>query len=320
MHSTISALSNVPQNITQAIHQASSRTGIDFSYLMNQAKAESSFNPEAKARTSSATGLYQFIESTWLQMVKDHGHKYGLDQQASHIHRDADSGRLTVSSPSTRKAILELRKDPELASAMAAEFAADNKAYLESQVKGRAIGATELYFAHFLGAGGASAFLNQLDEAPHSIAAHHFPKAAQANRNVFYDPATAQPRTMQQVYDFFDRKFGQDFAAPAASAMNEGIAQHNGSKGRIGMPQNGMVAYARSDNGGGAPSPLSFMGLNNSLKTNEHLYLSALMAMPSPIDVDSSNLGAREDKNQSNNDLSLLSQRLKNPAFIQSLL
>jgi hypothetical protein len=177
-----------PAAIVNAIQTASAKTGVSFSYLMEKAAAESNFNPTIKARTSSATGLFQFIESTWMDMVKRHGSKYGINTNQS------------------RQSLLNLRKDPSLASFMAAEFARDNKNHLEQTVGGD-IGNTELYFAHFMGAGGASAFLSQLKKNPLNIAADLFPAAARANRNVFYDSQTGQPRTLQQVYDFFDKKF-----------------------------------------------------------------------------------------------------------------
>lgn len=177
-----------PTGVVNAIKTASAQTGVSFSYLMEKAAAESNFNPTVKAKTSSATGLFQFIESTWMDMVDRHGDKYGIDKNAS------------------KSELLNLRKDPELASYMAAEFAGGNKAHLEKTIGGD-IGNTELYFAHFMGAGGASAFLSQLKKSPLSIGADIFPKEARANKGVFYDRTSGEPRTLQEIYDFFDKKF-----------------------------------------------------------------------------------------------------------------
>lgn len=215
-NNNITAHSAAPQIVLASVEKASTKTGVDFAYLMNQAKAESSYNPTAKAKTSSASGLFQFIERTWLDMVNRHGDKYGLQQYA-----DAIDGKLRVNNNATKQEILALRNDPQMASYMAAEFAADNKAVLERTVGGE-IGATELYFAHFLGAGGASGFLKELRHNPNTIAADIMPKAALANRNVFYDSKNGQPRTMQQVYDFFDKKFaGTAKAAPHMLAQSD---------------------------------------------------------------------------------------------------
>lgn len=290
MHSTINSTIqsfaqsySAPLEVTSAIKKASLDTGVDFKYLMNQAKAESSFDPDAKARTSSATGLYQFIESTWLRMVKTHGHKYGLEQEANAITQNSQTGKISVSSPSNRSAILDLRKDPELASAMAAELAAENKAYLQRNVKGMDIGATEMYFAHFLGAHGASEFLNELNAEPLAIASTHFPKAAQANRNVFYDPASGQPRTLQQVYDVFDKKFNHDpdLKSPSHKIDDSdinGLGQISSSNARATSPISGTSSLF-----GG------FSGLNIVAKSQDELYLSALMAMPAPFEIGNNN-------------------------------
>lgn len=191
-NNALAALSaRAPTGIVNAIKTASAKTGVSFSYLMEKAAAESNFNPTIKAKTSSATGLFQFIESTWMDMVDKHGTKYGIDKTQS------------------KSELLNLRKDPEIASLMAAEFAEGNKAHLKQTIGGD-IGNTELYFAHFMGAGGASAFLSQLKENPLNIAADIFPKEARANKGVFYNSKTGAPKTLQQVYDFFDNKFSDD--------------------------------------------------------------------------------------------------------------
>lgn len=192
---------NVPKNVYNAIKNAAAKTGVNFTYLVEKAAAESSFDTNAKSRTSSATGLYQFIESTWLTMVKNHGDKYGLEKYAQKID---DNGR--VADPKARKEILNLRKDPEIASLMAAEFDTGNYNRLKENVGGD-IGSTELYMAHFLGAGGATGFLNAMKKSPNMVAADIFPKEARANRNVFYDSKTGQPRSLKQVYAMFDQKF-----------------------------------------------------------------------------------------------------------------
>ena len=173
--------------ITHAIQSASAKTGVDFSYLLQQAQIESSFKADAKASTSSATGLYQFIDKTWLSMVDKYGDKYG------------------ISDVSNKKDILELRKNPELCSLMAAEMASDNKEYLE-KCTGQTAGSTELYMAHFMGPAGASKFLTAMDKNPDATAAALFPDAASANKNVFYDKS-GRAKSLADVYAQFDKKF-----------------------------------------------------------------------------------------------------------------
>lgn len=209
--------------VKAAIQRASSRTGVDFSYLMVKAAQESGFDPDAKAATSSATGLYQFIDRTWLEMVEKHGAKHGLAQYADAVTRGTD-GRPVVADPELRREILDLRKDPAVSAVLAAEFARDNQRYLEGAVGGE-IGATELYMAHFLGAGGAAKFLNALRADPTRAGADLLPEAASANRAVFFD-RTGAPRSVAEIYDRFAAKFGADTAG--LGVAEPGAADHPG--------------------------------------------------------------------------------------------
>lgn len=212
-----------PEGVESAIRQASARTGVDFSYLMEKAAVESSFRTDLKASTSSATGLYQFIDSTWLNTLKQHGAANGLGQYAKAIETRAD-GRAYVADPAARQEIMELRKDPKVSALMAAEFTRDNKEYLEKNTSGP-VGATELYLAHFLGAGGASKFLNAMQDSPNRQARELFPDAAASNRNVFYNKASGEPTTLKQIYDRFAKKFTDDGDVVPSSAVARRLQQ-----------------------------------------------------------------------------------------------
>ncbi len=233
-------------SIGAAIHQAASRTGVDFSYLLGQARIESGFNPNARARTSSATGLFQFIEQTWLGTVKQHGEKHGLGWAANAVQR-GPNGRYQVSDPAMRRAILDLRKDPEAASSMAAEFAADNQSYLENRL-GRPMQSVDLYLAHFLGAGGAAKFLKAHDANPDASAAASLPAAARANRWVFFHKNGA-PRSFAEIRERFAAKLGGDSAplpSPAARDLtNVRMAALEAPKADVARPspQYARLAY-----------------------------------------------------------------------------
>ena len=188
-------------DVRVSIARASQATGVDFNYLLAQAKLESGLNPSARAGTSSAAGLYQFLGGTWLDTVDQHGEQYGLGWASTAI----DNGR--VADPALSKQIMALRYDPDASSLMAAELAKDNSAALRTTL-GREPDFAELYLAHFLGSDGASRFLSAMQANPGAPAADLFPKAADANRNVFYDEAGAQ-RSLGEVLDFFRQKMGQ---------------------------------------------------------------------------------------------------------------
>jgi hypothetical protein len=200
--------------VVTAIRTAAASTGVDFSYLLGQARIESSLNPNARARTSSATGLYQFIEQTWLGTVKQHGAEHGLGWAANAIRR-GQNGRFYVADPQMRRAILDLRRQPEAAAAMAGEFANDNRQYLERRL-GRPAEPVDLYLAHFLGAGGAARFLRAHASNPEASAASLLPAAARSNRWVFFN-RDGSARSFNEVRQRFAAKL-EGGTAPANPA------------------------------------------------------------------------------------------------------
>lgn len=190
------AVSSIRNVVESAIQRASSATGVDFTFLMGTAKRESGFNPAAKARTSSASGLFQFVDQTWLSTLKKHGAKYGYARYADLISQGAD-GRYRVEGDEARKAVLGLKTDPHAASLMAGELASDHASYLRGRV-GRSPTAGELYAAHFLGPKGSARLIEAATASPGASAAAMFPDAAQANRSIFYKDGRAA--TVGEVY------------------------------------------------------------------------------------------------------------------------
>jgi len=178
--------------VRAAIAQAAQATGVDFDYLLAQARLESSLDPSARADTSSAAGLYQFTSGTWVDTLGRHAAEHGMGWVSDAI---ASGG---LSDPSTRAQVMGLRYDPQVSALMAAELASDNRDGLTTQL-GRAPDASELYLAHFLGAAGAGQFLSALSENPDQSAAVVLPKAAAANRAIFF--AGAAPRSVGAVMD-----------------------------------------------------------------------------------------------------------------------
>ena len=205
--------------VQQAIALASRRTGVDFSYLLGQAQIESSMNPNARARTSSATGLYQFLDQSWLAVINDHGADYGMSWAADAISRTA-SGRYQVDDPQLRQQILDLRNHPETASVMAAELASDNRAYLEQRI-GRPAESVDLYLAHFLGAAGAAKFLTTLNSAPNASGAALFPAAARANSGIFYD-RQGNARSLADIRGLFAAKLSNGVQMAGQSSGTAG--------------------------------------------------------------------------------------------------
>lgn len=189
--------------VRDAIGRAAQRTGVDFSYLLNQAKSESGLNPNARASTSTATGLFQFIDQSWLGVVKQHGAKHGMGWASDAIQRTS-GGRWTVSNPQMRQAVFALREQAEPAALMAGEYASDNAAGL-SQSLGRTANQTDLYFGHFLGLAGATRYLKAHQANPGATAATLFPREAAVNRSLFYTKS-GEARSLDDLYALMGRK------------------------------------------------------------------------------------------------------------------
>ena len=213
--------------ISQSIRVAADQAGVNFDYLFQQAKIESGLNPDARARTSSATGLFQFTRDTWLRVVAQHGDAAGLGAESNALR----SGMATASD---RQRILDLRTNPDLSARLAAHHALDNARALAAQGINQS-GPTELYLAHFLGSNGAAKFLNGMKSNPNAPAASLLPDAAQSNKAIFFKDGA--PASFNDIYQRFSRKF--DGAAPPApttlalakSIIKTDISKNNGLAG-----------------------------------------------------------------------------------------
>jgi len=198
--------------VAGAIKQAAGSTGASFEYLVATAKMESDFNPAAGASTSSAHGLYQFIDQTWLGTVKEAGAQLGYGGYADAITK-SPSGSYSVSDPAARKAIMKLRDDPTAASAMAAVLTQSNSFKLTGKI-GRRPTDAELYMAHFMGVGGAAKLITNAEDNPQASGARLFPNAAAANRSIFYD-SSGRARSVSDVYSVLTSRYASAANSPA---------------------------------------------------------------------------------------------------------
>lgn len=134
---------------------------------------ESAGNPKAKARTSSATGLAQFINSTWMATIRRH--------------------RPELLEGRTQAQVLALRTDPRLSIEMLARFTEENAAILPG-VKDKD---GDLYLAHFSGVGTAKRVLMQ---GAHTPAEHIFSKeAVRANRSILEGKTCGEVRAWAEA-------------------------------------------------------------------------------------------------------------------------
>ena len=209
-------LSLPESHVVSALRNAAAVTGSDFHYLLGTAMRESSLKPNAQSHTSSAAGLFQFIDQTWLGLVKDHGARHGLSGFAAAIAKDSNGH---YHAPEGMKdAILSLRGDPNISALMAGEYARSTEGQMRASL-GREVCGGELYAAHFLGPDAACKLIRLAGSEPGASAAAQFPQAAAANKSVFFHP-NGSAKSVREVYDWALRQPGGSDTlrgAPAAA-------------------------------------------------------------------------------------------------------
>lgn len=197
-------------DIKSIIEASAKRVGVDPNIALAFAAVESDMNPNAKAKTSSAAGLFQFVSGTWKEQLKKNGSKYGLAANTSPFN-------------------------PEASALMGAEYLKANAKTISS-VKPNP-NAVDLYLTHFLGPGGARTFLSA---NPNSIAAEVMPEAAAANRSIFYSK-NGQPLTIAQVYENLKKKLQTKSSAYGIrlDVGGPGLKPPKDGEGGTGLKQDG---------------------------------------------------------------------------------
>ncbi len=192
----------VESAIVEHVIEAAKIADMDPALLMAIADKESSFSPKAKASTSSASGLFQFVEATWFKALRSFGWRYGHEQEAKAIQGDDNEMRV---APQKRAELLRLRNDPYLSAVLAAEMLKHDGEGIASRL-GRPLTQGETYLIHFLGPEDAERFMKKMDDDPRASAAALLPKAAKANKPIFYERQgrRMKGRSVREVHEAFE--------------------------------------------------------------------------------------------------------------------
>jgi hypothetical protein len=207
--------------LVPALSRASRATGIDPVLLVALAWQESRFDAQARNPRSSARGLMQFTEATWLEVVRDFGPRHGLAQRSAQLSTDRASGAIATRDPRHLRQILALRDEPRFAAVLAAERVSGARAGLE-QILGRTAASADLYLVHLLGPLGARNFLEAMQRQPGRPAAEVVSRESLArNREIFIARDTERPLTLAEVHERVGRSIAgqQELHAPILAAL-----------------------------------------------------------------------------------------------------
>ena len=222
-------------DIKSIITYNAKRAGANPDMILAFAATESDMNPNAKAPNTSASGLFQFLGSTWQEQISKHGAKYSLPKNASPF-------------------------DPEAATLMASEYVKQNTRSI-SGVKSD-INTTDAYLTHFLGAAGAKKFLSS---NPSQLGTEIFPSQAAKNRNIFYSES-GTALTIKQIYDGLSKKidakadiYGINAPVGSFKSIENALpqSQSGGSRMTTGQPQTGPVQTQATASPSAKPAPFT---------------------------------------------------------------
>lgn len=220
------------QGLGQSLQGMGDQSGGD--YISRTRARESNGNPTATNPNSSAAGLYQATGGTW----NDIAQKY------------PDLGLTPAPRLANGKYGIGGRFDPEQQEKFMQVFTRDNAQAL--QRGGFQPTDTNLYAAHFLGAGDANNFLSALQQDPTVTAASVVqPKSVSSNRSIFFD-RDGRPRTVAEVYQNFEKSHGGGGQRQAQQPQGVQVAQ-SGQQMNDG-PQVGMQGQQPQRQGGGIQS------------------------------------------------------------------
>jgi hypothetical protein len=191
---------HISRSVT-AIYEVSKKTGVDFDLLLLKAILESNIGENIVASNSSARGLFQFVENTWLVLMKRYGADLGYPGYAGSIEINKKTGLAKTASQQKRKEILSLRNDPYISTYLKARQIREETSVIKC-LKGASVTKTDHYIAHLLGLKLAGKFYSMISSGSPLPVANlgdsQLREAARLNRQFFFNGNT--PLTARQAY------------------------------------------------------------------------------------------------------------------------
>lgn len=201
---------------TRALYRAHLKTGVDFKLLVLKAIMESDYGHFKVAANSSARGIFQYIESTWLVLMHRYGEQIGYGHYANAIsyNEKTKTAELKGSAKHLRGEILALRYDEEVSAHIKALQVIEETDVIRSYKNGKPVTTTDHYIAHMLGLYVMKDFYNLMAKrSPITPARYssnaHMREAAKTNKSFFFKGNT--PLTAIQSYKIFESRVEHQF-------------------------------------------------------------------------------------------------------------
>jgi hypothetical protein len=201
-------------SVVASIYKASLRTGVDFELLLLKAIMESDLGRLTVAEKSTARGVFQYIEPTWLTLIKRYGAELGYPHYAEAIYQPKHAGVPMVSGDNQylKAEILALRHDPDI-SALVKAYQIHEETDIIRALKHGKVTAADHYITHMLGLPLARELYTLKDHNSVFALAHlgkpGMREAARLNKMFFYDGA--RPLTAGEVYARFENRVDREF-------------------------------------------------------------------------------------------------------------
>lgn len=218
---------NRDERLATAIYKASLKTGVDFELMVLNAKMESDLGLQNVAATSTARGIFQYIEPTWLTLIRRYGGRVGYQHYADAIERAHYPGVPTIknNNPYLKAEILALRHDPEMAAMMKAYQVQEETDVIRAMKRGAHVTATDHYIVHMLGLPLAKEFYAMKNSGSLiAVAGLNNPamrEAARLNKVFFYSGKRAL--TAREVYTRFEKRVSGEFKSIRNAAYDNKV-------------------------------------------------------------------------------------------------
>ncbi len=203
-------------HLIDTLQRAARETNTDFELLVAKAMLESDLGRQMKSPVSTARGVFQYVEMTWLSLMDRYGAKIGYPHYAEAIDIHAESGQpfIKKSSAVTRSEILDLRFNPYAAALIKGYQIQDESPLMKTFKDSQKLSATDHYIAHMMGLSLAEEFYKLKNEESGVILAHSsnplFREAVALNRPFFYD-TQGRAMTAPEAYQNFKTRIAKTY-------------------------------------------------------------------------------------------------------------